>query len=99
MNSNRTAREDASLSLFDLLRRSREIPEHTESVPVPMARRCSSARPLTLEILFHLKLRCARLRPFIAGGTGAKDYSIAVPEPFYPVTKGWQREDQHFPSR
>ena len=37
---------------------------------------------LTLELLFHFKPRGQRLRPFLAGGTGAKDYAIAGPEPF-----------------
>ena len=37
---------------------------------------------LTLEMLFHFKPRNRRLRPFVAGGAGAKDYVIAGPEPF-----------------
>lgn len=37
---------------------------------------------LTVEALFHLKPRNRRLRPFIAGGLGSKDYVIAGPEPF-----------------
>ncbi len=37
---------------------------------------------LTLELQFHFKSRGHRLRPFIAGGAGAKDYVIAGPEPF-----------------
>ncbi|MFN7997573.1 MAG: outer membrane beta-barrel protein [Bryobacteraceae bacterium] len=37
---------------------------------------------LTGEVLFHLKPRRARLRPFIAGGAGAKEYVVAGPEPF-----------------
>jgi len=37
---------------------------------------------LTIEALFHFKPRRDRLRPFIAGGAGAKDYVIAGPEPF-----------------
>lgn len=37
---------------------------------------------LTLELLFHFKPRNHRLRPFVAGGAGAKDYVIAGPEPF-----------------
>lgn len=37
---------------------------------------------LTLDLLFHFKPRHHRLRPFVAGGTGAKEYVIAGPEPF-----------------
>lgn len=37
---------------------------------------------LTLELLFHFKPRERRLRPFVAGGSGAKEYIIAGPEPF-----------------
>lgn len=37
---------------------------------------------LTLELLFHLKPRDRRFRPFVAGGAGAKDYVVAGPEPF-----------------
>lgn len=37
---------------------------------------------LTMEGLFHFKPRRERLRPFIAGGAGSKDYVIAGPEPF-----------------
>jgi opacity protein-like surface antigen len=37
---------------------------------------------LTLDLLFHLKPRGARWRPFIEGGAGAKDYIIAGPAPF-----------------
>lgn len=37
---------------------------------------------LTLEALFHFKPRNHRLRPFIAGGAGGKDYVIAGPAPF-----------------
>ena len=37
---------------------------------------------LTVEALFHFKPRNRRLRPFIAGGLGSKDYVIAGPEPF-----------------
>lgn len=37
---------------------------------------------LTLELLFHFKPREHRLRPFVAGGAGAKGYVIAGPEPF-----------------
>jgi len=37
---------------------------------------------LTMELLFHFKPRGARLRPFVAGGIGAKDYVIAGPAPF-----------------
>jgi opacity protein-like surface antigen len=37
---------------------------------------------LTGELLFHFKTREHRLRPFLAGGAGAKEYIIAGPEPF-----------------
>jgi hypothetical protein len=37
---------------------------------------------LTGELLFHFKTREHRWRPFLAGGTGAKEYIIAGPEPF-----------------
>jgi hypothetical protein len=37
---------------------------------------------LTGELLFHFKTRGHRWRPFLAGGTGAKQYIIAGPEPF-----------------
>lgn len=37
---------------------------------------------LTIEALFHLKPSDHRLRPFVAGGIGAKDYVVAGPEPF-----------------
>ena len=37
---------------------------------------------LTVELLFHFKTREHRLRPFVAGGSGAKEYVIAGPEPF-----------------
>lgn len=37
---------------------------------------------LTLELLFYFKPRGHRLRPFVAGGVGAKDYVVAGPEPF-----------------
>jgi opacity protein-like surface antigen len=37
---------------------------------------------LTVELLFHFKTREHRLRPFLAGGSGAKEYVIAGPEPF-----------------
>lgn len=37
---------------------------------------------LTIEAIFHLKSRSYRLRPFIAAGTGGKEYVIAGPEPF-----------------
>ena len=37
---------------------------------------------LTLELLFHFKPRKHRLRPFIAGGFGGKEYVIAGPAPF-----------------
>jgi len=36
---------------------------------------------LTLELLVHFEPRDHRFRPFVAGGTGAKDYVIAGPEP------------------
>src|ERR1035441_3267337 len=37
---------------------------------------------LTCDLLFHFKTREHRLRPFLAGGSGAKEYIIAGPEPF-----------------
>jgi opacity protein-like surface antigen len=37
---------------------------------------------LTIELVFHFKTREHRLRPFLAGGSGAKEYVIAGPEPF-----------------
>jgi len=37
---------------------------------------------LTGELLFHFKTREHRLRPFLAGGSGAKGYIIAGPAPF-----------------
>jgi opacity protein-like surface antigen len=37
---------------------------------------------LTGELLFHFKTREHRWRPFLAGGSGAKGYVIAGPEPF-----------------
>jgi hypothetical protein len=37
---------------------------------------------LTCELLFHFKKREQRLRPFLAGGAGAKEYVIAGPAPF-----------------
>lgn len=37
---------------------------------------------LTLELLFHFKTRQHRLRPFVSGGAGGKDYVVAGPEPF-----------------
>src|ERR1035438_7034563 len=37
---------------------------------------------LTMEALFHFKKRDQRWRPFLAGGTGAKEYIVAGPEPF-----------------
>lgn len=37
---------------------------------------------LTLELLFHFRPRDRRVRPFVAGGAGAKEYDIAGPEPF-----------------
>jgi hypothetical protein len=33
-------------------------------------------------LLFHFKPRERRLRPFLSGGSGAKEYIIAGPEPF-----------------
>ena len=37
---------------------------------------------LTMELLFHFAKRDRRLRPFVAGGSGAKEYVIAGPAPF-----------------
>lgn len=37
---------------------------------------------LTMELLFHFAKRNRRFRPFLAGGTGAKEYVIAGPEPY-----------------
>ncbi len=37
---------------------------------------------LTLGLVFYLKSRSHRLRPFVAGGGGGKDYVVAGPEPF-----------------
>ncbi|HTW63196.1 MAG TPA: outer membrane beta-barrel protein [Bryobacteraceae bacterium] len=37
---------------------------------------------LTVSLLFHFKPREHRWRPFLEGGTGAKEYVIAGPEPF-----------------
>jgi opacity protein-like surface antigen len=37
---------------------------------------------LTCSLLFHFKKRESRWRPFLAGGTGAKEYVIAGPAPF-----------------
>jgi opacity protein-like surface antigen len=37
---------------------------------------------LTAGLLFHFQKRERRLRPFLAGGLGAKEYVIAGPEPF-----------------
>jgi opacity protein-like surface antigen len=37
---------------------------------------------LTCGLLFHFKPREHRWRPFVAGGTGAKEYVIAGPAPF-----------------
>ena len=37
---------------------------------------------LTCDLLFHFKTREHRLRPFLSGGSGAKEYVIAGPEPF-----------------
>jgi len=40
------------------------------------------SQALTLEALFHFQRRDRKLRPFVAGGAGAKGYIIAGPEPF-----------------
>jgi opacity protein-like surface antigen len=37
---------------------------------------------LTMELLFHFKRRDRRWRPYVIGGTGAKGYIVAGPEPF-----------------
>jgi opacity protein-like surface antigen len=37
---------------------------------------------LTVQLLFHFKTREHRWRPFLAGGTGAKEYVIAGPSPY-----------------
>lgn len=37
---------------------------------------------LTVDLLFHFKSQEHRWRPFVAGGSGAKEYIIAGPEPF-----------------
>jgi opacity protein-like surface antigen len=37
---------------------------------------------LTMELLFHFKRRDHRWRPYVTGGTGAKGYVVAGPEPF-----------------
>jgi hypothetical protein len=37
---------------------------------------------LTVGLLFHFKPREHRWRPFLAGGTGAKEYVIAGPAPY-----------------
>ncbi len=37
---------------------------------------------LTLELLFHFAKRDRRFRPFLAGGSGAKEYVIAGPVPY-----------------
>jgi opacity protein-like surface antigen len=37
---------------------------------------------LTMELLFHFAKRHRRFRPFIAGGSGAKEYVIAGPAPY-----------------
>lgn len=37
---------------------------------------------LTMELLFHFKPRGHRWRPFLEGGSGAKEYIIAGPAPF-----------------
>lgn len=40
------------------------------------------SQALTLALVVHLQKPDRRLRPFVAGGVGAKDYVIAGPEPF-----------------
>lgn len=40
------------------------------------------SQALTVELLAHLKPRKNKLRPFVAGGAGAKGYIVAGPEPF-----------------
>lgn len=40
------------------------------------------SQALTAELLFHFKPRRRRLRPFVEGGIGTKDYVIAGPAPF-----------------
>jgi opacity protein-like surface antigen len=40
------------------------------------------SQTITYDMLFHLKPRESRLRPFVAAGMGAKDYVIAGPAPF-----------------
>lgn len=37
---------------------------------------------VTMQLMFHFKPRGRRFRPFLAGGSGAKEYVIAGPEPF-----------------
>jgi hypothetical protein len=37
---------------------------------------------LTINLLFHLKPRGRRFRPFVLGGAGGKEYVIAGPEPY-----------------
>ncbi len=37
---------------------------------------------LTMDLLFHVRPRGSRLRPFLAGGAGGKEYVIAGPAPF-----------------
>lgn len=41
-----------------------------------------NSHALTIEGRFHFKPRRDRLRPFLAGGVGAKEYVIAGPAPF-----------------
>ncbi len=41
-----------------------------------------NSHALTYALLFHFKPREHRIRPFLAGGVGAKDYVIAGPAPF-----------------
>src|SRR5581483_10484018 len=40
------------------------------------------SQALTVEALFHTRNRDRKIRPFVAGGVGAKGYIIAGPEPF-----------------
>src|SRR6266849_5256045 len=42
---------------------------------------------LTYELLFHLNPSESRVRPFVAGGAGAKGYIVAGPEPFPQPTR------------
>lgn len=41
-----------------------------------------NSQALTIGLLFHIKPRDAKFRPFIEGGVGAKGYVIAGPQPF-----------------